>query len=298
MRQSTDVPRLHLTRRARTPRNLSSRTSPRPRSCRSEAAAPPGRSGPGLGRAAQRGGGRGETKRGTGPPFQAGRRCRAGSDFRPSSAFSRSRSSAAAAPRSRACAGIAAVPSLPTSRPYLIKKGEEGARGPLCRAEAGGQGRADLPGNRGGGRAPAGRGGAGRAGAAVGARTRRRWGRCGRPGGLSRGGGRGRAKRGDCGRRGFTCARPGGPNGAANALRRAGRCSEGESGPRVAACDSLAGAVLLLGAFKCEVLCLQILLKSVLRCAGHCVLVFLTFKLIEYQKPYRSASVSRQAFML
>lgn len=99
-----------------------------------------------------------------------------------------SRSSAAAAPRSRACAGIAAVPSLPTSRPYLIKKGEEGARGPLCRAEAGGQGRADLPGNRGGGRAPAGRGGAGRAGAAVGARTRRRWGRCGRPGGLSRGG--------------------------------------------------------------------------------------------------------------
>lgn len=72
-----------------------------------------------------------------------------------------SRSSAAAAPRSRACAGIAAVPSLPTSRPYLIKKGEEGARGPLCRAEAGGQGRADLPGNRGGGRAPAGRGGAG-----------------------------------------------------------------------------------------------------------------------------------------
>lgn len=162
MRQSTDVPRLHLTRRARTPRNLSSRTSPRPRSCRSEAAAPPGRSGPGLGRAAQRGGGRGETKRGTGPPFQAGRRCRAGSDFRPSSAFSRSRSSAAAAPRSRACAGIAAVPSLPTSRPYLIKKGEEGARGPLCRAEAGGQGRADLPGNRGGGRAPAGRGGAGR----------------------------------------------------------------------------------------------------------------------------------------
>lgn len=182
------MPRLHLTRRARTPRNLSSRTSPRPRSCRSEAAAPPGRSGPGLGRAAQRGGGRGETKRGTGPPFQAGRRCRAGSDFRPSSAFSRSRSSAAAAPRSRACAGIAAVPSLPTSRPYLIKKGEEGARGPLCRAEAGGQGRADLPGNRGGGRAPAGRGGAGRAGAAVGARTRRRWGRCGRPGGLSRGG--------------------------------------------------------------------------------------------------------------
>lgn len=99
-----------------------------------------------------------------------------------------SRSSAAAAPRSRACAGIAAVPSLPTSRPYLIKKGEEGARGPLCRAEAGGQGRADLPGNRGGGRAPAGRGGAGRAGAAVGTRTRRRWGRCGRPGGLSRGG--------------------------------------------------------------------------------------------------------------
>ena len=159
------MPRLHLTRRARTPRNLSSRTSPRPRSCRSEAAAPPGRSGPGLGRAAQRGGGRGETKRGTGPPFQAGRRCRAGSDFRPSSAFSRSRSSAAAAPRSRACAGIAAVPSLPTSRPYLIKKGEEGARGPLCRAEAGGQGRADLPGNRGGGRAPAGRGGAGRGGA-------------------------------------------------------------------------------------------------------------------------------------
>lgn len=103
-------------------RNPPVHLSPRPRtrSTRvSEAAAPPGRAGPGLGRAARRGEGVAEEQNAArGILSRPGRRRRAGSGFRPSGAFTRSRLPAAAAPRSRACAGIAAVVSVPTSRPY------------------------------------------------------------------------------------------------------------------------------------------------------------------------------------
>lgn len=225
-------------------RNPPVHLSPRPRtrSTRvSEAAAPPGRSRtrPRESRPARRGGS-GGTERGTGHPFQAGRRRRAGSGFRPSGAFTRSRLHAAAAPRSRACAGIAAVVSVPTSRPYWIKKGEEEAGGPLCRRGGGRSGACVSPWK------PRRRAGSRReAGIAAGARTRRRWGRCSRPGGLSPAcpaAGGGAVPSGAAAGGGSLPVRGrAAPNGAADACRRDGRCSEGAW-----ACDSLAGAVQFL----------------------------------------------------
>lgn len=142
-------------------RNPPVHLSPRPRtrSTRvSEAAAPPGRAGPGLGRAARRGEGVAEEQNAA-----RGILSRPGAAAVPGRAFDRAAPSPVAVcppqPHRVPAPVQESRPSFPSPRrgPTELKKAKKKREARSAVAEAGGQGRAYLPGNRGGGRAPAGR---------------------------------------------------------------------------------------------------------------------------------------------